>query len=67
MPILIIGLDGATFAVLQPWLADGTLPTLARLSATGTTGELLSTLPPVTAPAWVKFYDGQKPRSTRHF
>ncbi len=61
MPILIIGLDGATFAVLQPWLADGTLPTLARLSATGTTGELLSTLPPVTAPAWVSFMTGKNP------
>lgn len=61
MPVLVIALDGATFAVLNPWLAEGVLPTLARLIAAGTSGELSSTLPPLTAPAWASFMTGKNP------
>jgi predicted AlkP superfamily phosphohydrolase/phosphomutase len=61
MPTLVIALDGATFDLLNPWLAEGALPTLARLIATGTSGILRSTLPPVTAPAWASFMTGKNP------
>ncbi len=61
MPILVVALDGATFDLLSPWLAEGTLPTLARLIAAGASGELSSTLPPLTAPAWVSFMTGKNP------
>ena len=29
--LLILGLDGATLDLVEPWTADGTLPNLARL------------------------------------
>lgn len=61
MPVLVIALDGATFDLLNPWLAEGALPTLARLRAAGASGELRSTLPPVTAPAWASFMTGKNP------
>ena len=61
MPVLVIALDGATFDLFDPWLAGGALPALARLMATGASGELRSTLPPVTAPAWVSFMTGKNP------
>ena len=61
MPVLVIALDGATFDLLDPWLAEGALPTLAGLMAAGTSGELGSTLPPVTAPAWASFMTGKNP------
>lgn len=61
MPVLVIALDGATFDVLNPWLADGSLPTLARLMAAGTSGTLASTLPPLSAPAWASFMTGKNP------
>lgn len=61
MRILIIGLDGATFDVIRPWAAAGHLPTLARLMEQGVHGELTSTLPPVTAPAWSSFMTGMNP------
>jgi predicted AlkP superfamily phosphohydrolase/phosphomutase len=59
--VLIIGLDGATWTVLSPWIEDGSLPNLARLRAQGSWGELLSTVPPLTAPAWSTFLTGKNP------
>lgn len=59
--LLVIGLDGATFDVLNPWLAAGDLPTLATLLRAGAHGVLRSTLPPVTAPAWASFMTGLQP------
>lgn len=59
--LLAIGIDGATFDLLKPWLAEGHLPTLGTLLRTGAHGVLRSTLPPVTAPAWASFMTGLQP------
>src|SRR5512137_182448 len=59
--LLIIGLDGATFDLIKPWAAEGKLPTLAKLTQDGVTGDLESTLPPVTSPAWPTFMTGKNP------
>jgi predicted AlkP superfamily phosphohydrolase/phosphomutase len=59
--LLIIGLDGATFDLIKPWAAEGQLPTLAKLMQDGVTGDLESTLPPVTSPAWPTFMTGKNP------
>jgi predicted AlkP superfamily phosphohydrolase/phosphomutase len=59
--VLIIGLDGATWGVLDPWISDGSLPNLAKLRQSGSWGELRSTIPPLTAPAWSTFMTGKKP------
>ena len=59
--LLIIGLDGATFDLIKPWAAEGKLPTLEKLMNEGTTGNLESTLPPVTSPAWPTFMTGKNP------
>ncbi len=59
--LLVIGLDGATFDLLQPWMEEGELPTLQRLAREGASGTLRSTLPPVTAPAWASFMTGKNP------
>jgi predicted AlkP superfamily phosphohydrolase/phosphomutase len=60
-PFLIIGLDGATWDVLDPWMRDGSLPHLARLRQSGSWGVLRSSLPPITAPAWSSFMTGKRP------
>jgi len=57
-PILIIGLDGASFTVLDPLLATGDLPTLAAL---GARAELASVIPPITPAAWASFMTGKHP------
>lgn len=59
--VMIIGLDGATWTVIDPWIKDGTLPNLARLRQAGSWGNLLSTIPPITAAAWSTFMTGKKP------
>ncbi len=59
--VLIIGLDGATWTVLKPWLDEGKLPHLAKLIANGCWGDLRSTIPPLTAPAWSSFLTGKNP------
>ncbi len=59
--VLIIGLDGATWEVLDPLIEKGKMPNLARLKTEGVSGVLLSTIPPVTAPAWASFQTGVNP------
>ena len=58
---LIIGLDGATFDIMDPMLSTGQLPHLAQLMAGGVWGRLRSTLPPNSAPAWTAFLTGKNP------
>lgn len=59
--ILIIGLDGATFDLMKPWAKRRKLPTLTKLMSEGGYGQLLSTIPPVTAPAWTSIFTGVNP------
>jgi predicted AlkP superfamily phosphohydrolase/phosphomutase len=59
--LLIFGVDGATFDLILPWAAAGHLPNFARLIAGGVHGDLESTLPPVTSPAWPTFMTGCNP------
>lgn len=59
--VVIIGLDGADWRLLRPWMADGRLPTLARLQAEGTTGPLRSTIRPESSVAWSSFATGVNP------
>lgn len=59
--ILIIGLDGATFDVLNPLMAEGRMPRLKDLVDRGASGPLRSTTPPITPAAWTTFLTGKTP------
>ena len=61
---LIIGLDGATFKVLTPLIEKKCLPNIQRIVEKGSSGTLLSTIPPVTAPAWLALATGMRPDKT---
>lgn len=60
-PLLVIGLDGGTFNILEPLFAKGELPHLRRLCHAGLRAELLSTLPVATLPAWTSFLTAANP------
>jgi predicted AlkP superfamily phosphohydrolase/phosphomutase len=61
MKLLIIGIDGATFDLILPWIEDQHLPNLEKIIQDGVYGDLESTLPPVTSPAWPTFMTGCNP------
>ncbi|MDG2332798.1 MAG: alkaline phosphatase family protein [Myxococcota bacterium] len=60
-PVLVLALDGATFRVIEPLVASGHLPNLARWMRDGSSAPLPSTTPPVTFPAWSSFMTGLEP------
>lgn len=60
--VLIIGLDGATFDVINPLIKEGWMPNLAKLIERGASGPMLSTIPPVSGPAWLSLATGMKPQ-----
>ncbi|MEO7167952.1 MAG: alkaline phosphatase family protein [Spartobacteria bacterium] len=59
--VVVIGLDSATWTVIRPWMAEGSMPNLAKLMKGGVSGPLDSVLPPITPPAWTSFMTGKNP------
>lgn len=59
--LLVIGLDGGTFDLLRPLMAQGHMPNLAELVDHGCWGPLASTIPPFTGAAWSTFITGRNP------
>lgn len=59
--VLVIGLDGATYDRLDPWMDRGLMPNLRQLISEGVRAPLASVMPPVTAPAWTSFATGANP------
>lgn len=59
--LLIIGLDGATWDIINPLIALGKLPHIAGLVMGGASCALRSTMPPITPPAWATMLTGVNP------
>lgn len=59
--VVIIGLDGASFDLIDPWVREGKLPNFAKLIGEGSRGVLKSTIPPMSPPAWTSFKTGVNP------
>ena len=60
-PTIVIGLDGATFSILDPLMEAGHMPFLQQLTTEGVRAELASTIPPITPPAWTTIMTGRSP------
>jgi predicted AlkP superfamily phosphohydrolase/phosphomutase len=56
----VLGLDSATWDLLDPWMAQGLLPNLAALRARGAWGTLQSTIQPITSAAWPTLLTGKQ-------
>lgn len=59
--LLMIGLDGATWGLIKPWISEGELPTFQKLISEGVIAQLDSTIPSNTIPAWNSLSTGKNP------
>ena len=58
---VLIGLDGATFTLLDGMMGDRTMPFLKRLVDSGVRAALRSVIPALTPPAWTSLTTGRSP------
>lgn len=65
--VLIFGIDGGTWSVLQPAMDQGYMPFLKSMVASGASGILESTLPAITPAAWGTFQTGVNPSANGVF
>lgn len=59
--VLFLGLDGATFSVLDPLMERGVMPFLRSFVEQGARAQLRSIVPPLTPPAWTSLMTGKRP------
>jgi len=59
--VIVIGLDGGTWNIIKPLIKTGKLPTIAKLMKNGCYGNLESSIPPITFPAWKCYSTGKNP------
>lgn len=59
--VFVVGLDGATFDLIDPWIRGGELPHLKKIIDGSSYGRLESTIPPISPPAWASFMTGVNP------
>ncbi|PSP68799.1 nucleotide pyrophosphatase [Halobacteriales archaeon QH_8_67_27] len=57
----VVGLDGASWLLTEPWIDEGLLPNLTDLRETGSYATSRSCLPPVTYPNWKCYASGKNP------
>lgn len=58
---LLLGLDGATFTILDPLMERGLMPSLKTLVARSARADLMSTVNPLTPLAWTTLITGRTP------
>ncbi|MFH0846707.1 MAG: alkaline phosphatase family protein [Chloroflexota bacterium] len=59
--VVVLGLDGASWNILNPLIGEGKLPTFKKLLQEGSYGDLRSIMPPVSVPAWKCYSTGKNP------
>ncbi len=57
--VLVIGLDSATFDIIDPLIKKNKLPNISQLINKGIRSKLRSTIPPLSPNAWTSFATGK--------
>jgi len=65
--LVIIGIDAATWDLMDPWLEAGELPNIASIISEGCRSPLRSIVPPSTACAWPAIMTGANPGKSGMF
>jgi Flp pilus assembly protein TadD len=63
--VIVVGLDGADWQLLDAYVAKGSMPELGRLSREGRTGVLHSLVPPLSPLVWTTIATGRSPLEHR--
>lgn len=63
--LIVIGLDGASLKLIRDWESE--MPFISDMMANGVRGNLASTIPPLTSPAWGTLITGKNPGKHRIF
>ncbi len=58
-PLIVVGIDGATWDVIDPMMARGELPTFRRLAGRGTRADLITLLPLSSPVVWTTLATGR--------
>jgi len=59
--VILFGLDGATYDVLDDLMGRGLMPNLEKFYGEGVRAKMLSTVPPLTPLAWSSLVTGRSP------
>jgi predicted AlkP superfamily phosphohydrolase/phosphomutase len=59
--IFVLGIDGGSWDIIKHWVKSGELATFKKLMSEGSWGDMESTFPPVTSPAWLSMCTGKNP------
>jgi predicted AlkP superfamily phosphohydrolase/phosphomutase len=59
--VLLLGLDGVTYSILNPAFEAGRMPNYKALLERSASGILTSTVPPYTPPGWTSIFTGVNP------
>lgn len=59
--VILVGVDGATYDLLDDWMAGGELPNFAAIAEDGVSYTLESVVPTQSVPAWPSFNSGTNP------
>ncbi|WP_255150136.1 alkaline phosphatase family protein [Halorarius halobius] len=59
--LIVLGLDGANWDLIDPWIEQGYLPNIAALRENGVSTDSISCMPPVTCPNWRSYSTGKNP------
>jgi predicted AlkP superfamily phosphohydrolase/phosphomutase len=67
MKVFVLGLDGATFDLLNPLMDEDVIPNIKSICSNWASGPLRTIFPPVTGPAWLALATGLNPGKTGIF
>lgn len=61
MKLFVLGLDGASYKLIQRFMGENKLPEFHRLEEEGIFQRMGTTIPPHTAPGWMSIFSGTGP------
>lgn len=59
--VIVLGIDGMDYRLLNQFIAEGRLPNFERLASAGNLAPLETTMPPLSPVAWSTFITGMDP------